>query len=429
MSYVYTYGSGTENDPYQVWTADDLDGVRDHLTSHFKQMDDIDMSGWGNFTPIAYDDWDNVFTGKYNGNNKEIIDIQIQEEAYVALFGLVGGGGTFTNIIFVNPIVAAMDTNAGCLIGFVWRDSGDSGELILVENCHIKTAGGGAATITTHPSGDWAFGVGGIVSEAYPNIKISKCSVTGDVTISSSASSVRGWHSGGIAGYIGKTALIEECYVGETVLVEANERSGGIVGSLEGGKILNCYSRAGVWAKDKGGGICGRAGKWDSDVAELEHVYFAGTITEAGSGSDFGGLIGDDAAPGETIITNSYYDSVTSGQSDTGKGEPRTTAQMVYPYTDKHASGTYVDWEFEEKHITDLTGYDFVFGVPWLHDHDASVNDGYPILFRPEILFAVYSKIVAAWKSGPAWIKKDGQWKSVTDGWIKEGGAWKPIIP
>ena len=50
------------------------------------------------------------------------------------------------------------------------------------------------------------------------------------------------------------------------------------------------------------------------------------------------------------------YDQETSGQSDTGKGEPRTTAEMK-------TQSTYTDWDFEA-----------VWGI------DPAKNDGYPYL-------------------------------------------------
>ena len=52
MPYTFTHGAGTA-DPYQVWTAADLNGVRDHLSAHFIQIVDIDLSGYENWEPIG----------------------------------------------------------------------------------------------------------------------------------------------------------------------------------------------------------------------------------------------------------------------------------------------------------------------------------------------------------------------------------------
>ena len=66
MAYIFTHGSGTAEDPYQVETADDLNGVRDYLSAHFIQMADIDLSEIDNWVGIS------TFSGTYNGNKKII---------------------------------------------------------------------------------------------------------------------------------------------------------------------------------------------------------------------------------------------------------------------------------------------------------------------------------------------------------------------
>ena len=39
-------GSGTEKDPYQITTADELFEVRNDLSAYYKVMEDIDLSAW-----------------------------------------------------------------------------------------------------------------------------------------------------------------------------------------------------------------------------------------------------------------------------------------------------------------------------------------------------------------------------------------------
>ena len=89
MAYVFTHGTGTEADPYQVWTAEDLDGVRDYLDAHFIQMADIDLSGYENWEPIGtYIYGQNLhFNGTYDGNGHTISNLIIKRENYTGLFG------------------------------------------------------------------------------------------------------------------------------------------------------------------------------------------------------------------------------------------------------------------------------------------------------------------------------------------------------
>ncbi|NLN85053.1 MAG: T9SS type A sorting domain-containing protein [Candidatus Cloacimonetes bacterium] len=59
-------------------------------------------------------------------------------------------------------------------------------------------------------------------------------------------------------------------------------------------------------------------------------------------------------------VTGCYWNTQTSGQTSSGAGEGRLTAQMVFP----HSDDTYVDWDWEI----------------WAPDTDHVINDGYPYL-------------------------------------------------
>lgn len=72
-------GSGTESDPYQVATAEDLDNVRNDLTAYYIQVADIDLSEYENWVPIGYYtyEYDHVFNGSYDGNGFTISNLTI----------------------------------------------------------------------------------------------------------------------------------------------------------------------------------------------------------------------------------------------------------------------------------------------------------------------------------------------------------------
>ena len=67
------------------------------------------------------------------------------------------------------------------------------------------------------------------------------------------------------------------------------------------------------------------------------------------------------------IVTDSFYDNETSGQSDTGKGISKTTAQMKTIAT------------FTDNSSADLTG-SWDFYSTWEIDSSGTINDGYPYL-------------------------------------------------
>jgi hypothetical protein len=110
---------------------------------------------------------------------------------------------------------------------------------------------------------------------------------------------------------------------------------GGIAGGLVGytyKKISNCYSTSTVYGITNSnnnyiGGLVGAVG----NNTEITNSYSTGKVSKAdGTWGRIGGLIGYNGAGTSTpvVITNSYYDKETSEQTDTGKGEPKTTAEM-----------------------------------------------------------------------------------------------------
>lgn len=116
-------GSGTAADPYQVWTALDLDEVRNKLSAYYIQMADIDLAGW-NWTPIGGGyPTSNRFTGTYDGNGKQVknlsIDVTGGSTGYIlGLFGYIYTNAVVKNVIIVANI-KALDVKYSAFIGAV----------------------------------------------------------------------------------------------------------------------------------------------------------------------------------------------------------------------------------------------------------------------------------------------------------------------
>ena len=71
---------------------------------------------------------------------------------------------------------------------------------------------------------------------------------------------------------------------------------------------------------------------------DITNCYATGTVV---GGSDTGGLVGSLAGVG--IVTASFYDIMTSGQGDTGKGEGKDTTAMQ---DSANAATNYPGWDF-----------------------------------------------------------------------------------
>jgi hypothetical protein len=82
--------------------------------------------------------------------------------------------------------------------------------------------------------------------------------------------------------------------------------------------------------------------------------YSTGSVVS--SNSNRGGLVG--RTNGTHTITDSFYNATTSGQSDTGKGTGKTTAEMK-------TKATFTNWDFNSI---------------WNIDTSGTINDGYPYL-------------------------------------------------
>lgn len=114
---VFEAGDGSEENPYQISNAEQLNAVRNDLTAHYIQVADIDMSGYewlpigtgsggGSYLPgIGTPSIENnPFEGKYNGNNYKITNLSITENELntVGLFGLCTEDSKIENITIEN---------------------------------------------------------------------------------------------------------------------------------------------------------------------------------------------------------------------------------------------------------------------------------------------------------------------------------------
>ncbi|WP_017754354.1 immunoglobulin-like domain-containing protein [Calidifontibacillus oryziterrae] len=262
-------GSGTEADPYQVATADQLDAVRNYLNTsdiYFEQTDDIDLSGYANWTPIGNEFKGTKFAGSYEGNGWTITNLTSSNSlTWVGLFGAIDTGGVLKNITL---------------------------ESVIIEN-----------SLT----GDYAF-AGSLVGHNYGII--SNCSVLSG-TVSSAG------RAGGLLGY--NDGSVSSSYSLATVSGGDDEYSGGLIG-YNGGTVTNSYSTGDV----TGGVNASVGGLIGFNGGIVNNSYSIGAVA-GDSDATVGGLVGKNYDE----VTNSYYDSETSGQNDDiGKGRPKNTAEM-----------------------------------------------------------------------------------------------------
>jgi filamentous hemagglutinin family protein len=108
-----------------------------------------------------------------------------------------------------------------------------------------------------------------------------------------------------------------------TASVTGNEEVGGLVGELSGGSIIDSYATGAVTGNDKVGGLVGT-----SIFGAITRAYSTGRVTSAGMA---GGLVAEDITG--TVVTDSYWNTTTSGQATSAGGTGKTSAQMMQAAT------------------------------------------------------------------------------------------------
>ncbi|TGY65652.1 hypothetical protein [Dubosiella muris] len=148
-------GSGTVEDPYQIATVDDLDFIRDHMSSHYILMNDIDLSHIDSFIPIGRqlaNSKDEYFTGSFDGNHHDIYGVKINEQDPYKLdygfFARTGVSASITNlnlnvlidIQFNKELKNSSSLNIGGLIGYVKKPDDDTNyeSILIIDNVTIS---------------------------------------------------------------------------------------------------------------------------------------------------------------------------------------------------------------------------------------------------------------------------------------------------
>ncbi|MCR8632200.1 S-layer homology domain-containing protein [Paenibacillus radicis (ex Xue et al. 2023)] len=342
---VYS-GTGTASDPYQIATPAQLDLVRNYLDSglYFKLTADIDLSGYQSgegWVPIG--DGSRPFQGNMEGNGHKITNLAINRpnNHYMGLFGYISNNASVSDMKLENVDVKGYayvgglvgynngtisnGSTAGYIIGNGYIVGGLAGE-------NAGTIGNSYASVSVSgTSGTWD--VGGLVGVNYETI--SNSYATGNVT-----------GAGELGGMIGYNAGTINIGYATGSVTGSDGNVGGLVGYNEG-TISNTYATGSVTGAGEVGGLVG------VNDGSISNSYATGRVT--GSAANVGGLVG---YSGNRTISNSFYDSDTTKQSDTDKGDGKSN-------TDMKKQSTYPDssWDFAS-----------TWGI------GSSRNNGYPYL-------------------------------------------------
>jgi hypothetical protein len=335
---LFAGGAGTADDPWQVATADQLDLIRNDLTAHYILIEDIDLSGYENWTPIgafqslsdAPEDAeiphpDYAFTGTFDGAGHTISNLKVSAEAPMGagLFGCVSGtenGPAFIGHFTLKDVNVSGVYLVGGAVGLQFMNCPVS-DIHLVGNNHLSGMQG----------------IGGIVGTGFD--LISNCSATAEITVlgddgacagliaggttmspiknceviegSITAEGNETWAFGALCGAPWGAAEISDCKVSGTVITVSGENNrlvGGLVGfggtydPTAPAQITGCtvenVSLIVSETTDSVGGLIG-AGK---EMMEGSNVMSSFTVRDctvsgsiSGGGNNVGAVVGDPA--------------------------------------------------------------------------------------------------------------------------------------
>jgi len=203
---AYGGGKGTENEPYLIYTAEQLATIGRfscQLDCHYRLMSDVNLSAYSGdtFPIIGYDQ--DAFTGVFDGMGNKIHCFTYQSENFpydAGLFGKVDGFGQIMNLTLIDPnVVAPQASAAGSLVGNL------SGFFSTLSNCTVR-----GAAVTGRNC------VGGLAGHSFGNII--RCSSEGVVIGDSSLGGLLGFNAG----------QIKESYSDSSI--KGNLRVGGLIG-------------------------------------------------------------------------------------------------------------------------------------------------------------------------------------------------------
>ena len=214
----------------EIYTADQLNDIRNNLSGSYKLMSNISLSSYANWVPIGTESA--PFRGKIDGNGFKITDLTIRRSLYTGLFGYVRGGTLITLAIegvgLNYTYVSRSYTYTGSIAGYV--SNGTISNSYSTGNISSGTYVGGIAGYVSN----------GIINNSY-NI--------GDVSSSFDGYS----YAGGIAGYTSNSIISNSYSMGNVSSSSSGSYNpyayaGGITGYVSNDIISNSYNIGNIYA-------------------------------------------------------------------------------------------------------------------------------------------------------------------------------------
>ena len=430
----------------EITTVEELQLMRLDLHGNYTLLNDIDAystsmwNGGTGFYPVGRFAHSGIiqepFAGSFNGNNHTIKGLYINDIQYIShvgMFGWIVESGVVKNVVLEDVYITREHLTIAGLVG---QNDG------TVENSHVTgyvrsgthqvmvgglvgwnhgTVSNSSADVTVNGEEN----IGGLVGDNRG--KVSNSYATGTVSGGLFLGGLVGWNrhgtiensyatasvngDGDVGGLVGSvraySTVVNSFATGEVIGINV---AGGLIGNINGPgiSISNSYATGDVTGDMYVGGLIGI-----SYAHILENCYATGLV----NGTDYvGGLVGQNWG----TVSNSFYDSETTGQSDTDKGIPKTTVEMMTrsTFTDAGWDFQEVWWMLEDEIYPQLQWFPQEFA---LHLHHEAESDGWNFVSfnlrlergQPE---AVLREIEGSYQRLLWYDASEGRWRSYVPG-------------
>ena len=303
----FSGGTGTENNPYQITSREDLDKLNNFLENnsmwsvgkYFKLMNDITDS-----IRVPIGGGLSTFKGNFDGNNKKITLAINNYSRIIFIVMPINFYGLFSRVINAKIYNLTVDGYIRSNLGYSHFTGSIAG---IADNSEIYNC---VNLADIDVDGVCVGGIVGHLEESY----ISNCMNSGSIQSTYTPQSTVKNFCGGIVGHIENSSKIVNCINIGTI--KAVEVVGGIVGGVsssdfvdEATTILNCINSGFVSGDTQVGGIIGF---FLSTSGEIKNCLNTGAVK---GNEKVGCIVGGvpDFAFGSPTIENCYYDKQMCG--------------------------------------------------------------------------------------------------------------------
>ncbi len=284
VSGVAYEGKGTKSNPYLVKTPEQLQGMKDKPTAHYKLANTIDLSSIENFIPIGY--LDAPFKGSFtcdtneDGTPKYVIkNLKIYNDR----------GERYGHRAGANNYVDYVEKKSKWETGLFGCTNGATISNIALYNVDITNTVVGQNRM----NGDWSLNPGqddqatAALIALCENTTVTNCSATGKITSRSN-------NTGGLIGRVEKNSVVSQSYSAVNIHVSGYWNNGGFMGGLQESQVSDCFAE----------------GELVYTYTHPDSAGFVGSVTDASaencysSGSVSGGVAFANQTAGEVKFIN-----------------------------------------------------------------------------------------------------------------------------